>query len=59
VSVFTLASAIARVRSGFDTTTRPAMTFEDLDDRPGVRRRLEDDLVVWAERRGERLKALR
>jgi hypothetical protein len=34
------------------------VALEELDDRPRVRRRLEDDLVGRSERRGERLEAL-
>jgi hypothetical protein len=54
LSVFTLASAIARVLRGFDTTTRRTSGRSDRRDRIGARRRLQRDLVIACEADGPR-----
>lgn len=58
-SVLHLASAMARVRSGLETTTRPAREASRIRDRPGVRGGLEDDLVVRPQLLGEVAQRLR
>ncbi len=58
LSVFTFASAIARVLRGFDTTTRAHQRAQHRGDRVRVRRRLQRDLVVGLERRRPRPQVL-